>query len=519
MRHGKRNSRQRLVKSGWALERLEDRTLLSGNVAATVTAAGNLLVIGDTKANQIAIQDTSGGALQVSSLDGTTTINGGSGPFTATGFTHDVDVFMNRGDDVVHVGGSGPVTSLPHNLVIDTGAGADTVDVENTSIGGNLLLFGGTGSDTFSVGSPSTESSVSVSGSVVIVGGSGGSNTIAVFDANITDDLRIFSSGANDQIQVGFDAGLGIIGVDETATGHVEVGGNLEINTVRGGDLFSFGGFEFSDFDSFSTDTSWFNGLESSFSSSWGSRSFASSDAGKCLSNDFAFLKGWCDDGGFGSFCGTHDDSSGIEHVSLADVNVTGNVKIHTGSGADQILLGAAPLPSGDTTSPLNLVFGHVSIGGNLKVGAGNGDNTILLDGISVTGNTKVSTGRGSDQIAVLGNDGNYVGTFSISTGSGADKVVIADGATFESSVSIKLGRGNDVLWLASDLFQASVAINGGPGTDTFLQSQSLFPNSFTAGNPTLTSIEVNMPNVTPSDAIVTTNFGWLTTLLGLPPI
>ena len=517
MRQGKRNSRQRLVKSGWALERLEDRTLLSGNVSATVTAGGNLLVIGDSKANQITIQDTSG-VLQVSSLDGTTTINGGSGPFIATGFTHDVDVFMNRGDDVVHVGGSGPVTSLPNNLVIDTGPGNDTVDVENTSIGGNLLLFGGAGSDTFSVGSPSNETSVSVGGSVFIVGGSGHGNTIAVFDANITDDLRIFSNGANDQIQVGFDAGLGIIGVDETATGHVEVGGNLQIKTVGGEDGFSFGGSEFSDFDRFSTDTSWFKGLESSFSSSWGSPSFAWSDAGKWLSNDLAFLKGWSDDGGFGDFFEDHD-SSGVAHVSLADVNVTGNVRIHTGSGADQILLGAAPLPSGDSTSPLNLVFGHVAIGGNLSVRAGNGDNTILLDGISVTGNTKVATGRGSDQIAVLGNDGGYVGTFSINSGSGADKVVIADGANFQSSVSIKLGRGNDVLWLASDLFQASIVVNGGHGSDTFLQSQSLFPNSFTAGNPTLTSIEVNMPNVSPSDAIVTTNFGWLTTLLGLPPI
>jgi hypothetical protein len=527
MRQGKRNSRQRLVKTGWALERLEDRTLLSGNVSATVTAAGNLLVIGDTKANQIAIQETAGGALQVSSLDGTTTINGGSGPFTAAGFTHDVDVFMNRGDDVVQVGGSGPLTSLPHNLIIDTGAGSDTVDVENTSVGGNLLLFGGTGTDTFSVGSPSTENLVSVTGSVFIVGGSGGSNTIAVFDADITGNLRIFSSGANDQIQVGFDAGLGIIGVDETATGHVEVGGNLQIDTVGGGGLFSgggglfsFGGSDFSsDFDKFSMDTTWLKGLESSCSSLLGSRSFSSSDAGQCLSNDLAFLKGWCDDGGFGSFCGTHGSASGIEHVSLADVNVTGKVKIQTGNGADQILLGAAPLPSGDTTSPLNLVFGHVSIGGNLKVSSGNGNDTVLLDGISVTGNTHVKTGNGNDQIAVLGNDGAYTGTFSIDSGTGADKIVVADGANFASSVSIKMSRGSDVLYLASDLFQASVGINGGQGTDTLLQSQSIFPNSFTAGNPTLTSIEVNMPNVNPNDPIVTTNFGWLTTLLGLPPI
>ena len=97
----------------------------------------------------------------------------------------------------------------------------------------------------------------------------------------------------------------------------------------------------------------------------------------------------------------------------------------------------------------------------------------------------------------------------------------MADGANFSSSVtSIKMSRGSRrVLYLASDLFQASVGINGGPGTDTLLQSQTIFPNSFTAGNPVLNSIEVNMPDVNPNDPIVTTNFGWLTTLLGLPPI
>jgi large repetitive protein len=510
MNRGKRTSRRTLSAPRYALERLEDRTLLSGNVTATVTSGGNLLVVGDSKGNQIAIQTTSG-ALQVSSLDGTTTINGGSGPFTPTGFTGDVDVFMRQGADVVDVGGSGDVTSLPHNLVIDTGTGNDTVAVENASIGGNLAIFGGAGSDTFTVGSSSSETAVSVGGNVFIVGGTGSSNTIAVFDADITGDLRIFSSGLNDQIQVGFDAGLGIIGAEQTA--HVNIGGDLNITTPT---AFGFGGGSFG-FDDFSMGRAWNNcGLDSAFSSLLGSRSFACSDAGKDLANDLAFLRGWCGGEG-GNWCGHGNPSSSSgEHISVADVSVTGNTKINTGNGDDQILLGAAPVPSGDTTAPLNLVFGPVTISGNLAVTAGNGANTVLLDGISVTGNTSVTTGKGVDQIAILGNDGVYTGSFSINSGSGADKIAMIDGATFLSSVSVKSGRGADVMWVAGDLFMGSVTFNGGQGSDTLLQSETIFPNSFTPGNPVLTSIEVNMPDVSPTDAIVTTNFGWLNTLLGV---
>ena len=97
MNRGKRISRRNLISPRWALERLEDRTLLSGNVTATVTSAGNLQVVGDFKDNQIVIQSTPSGALQVSSLDGTTTINGGSSPFSTTAVTGDVDV-LHRSD-------------------------------------------------------------------------------------------------------------------------------------------------------------------------------------------------------------------------------------------------------------------------------------------------------------------------------------------------------------------------------------------------------------------------------------
>jgi large repetitive protein len=528
MNRGKRTTRQALSSPRWALERLEERTLLSGNVT-TVIHGGNLMVIGGAKGNEILIQSTSGGALQVSSLDGTTTINGSTSPFTSTAVTGNVDVLMGLGSDVVDVGGPGTITNLPHNLFVATLGGGDTVAVANATIGGGITLVGGAGSETFSIGSSSTEALVTVGGSVFIVGGTGDNNIIAVFNANISGNLGIISYGADDQVQVGFDAGLGIIGEQEPP--HVTVDGNVDIATTGSdpGPSFSLPGdfgFDFGcvsvSFDSWSTGGGWAGGgggINTALLGQLGWGSFETADLGKCLTNDLAFLSGsWCGGewglGGCGG--GQNTDPSGGQDVSLVDVTVNGNVDVHTGNGNNQILLGAAPVPSGDTSAPLNLVFGPVTIGGNLHVSAGNGNNTVLLDGIIVTGNSNVTTGSGSDDIAVLGNAGYFNGTFSINSGSGNDEIAIINGATFLSSATIHAGAGADVLWVAQSLFTGSATFDGGAGTNTLLESQSLYPNSFTAGNPVVTNFPVQMLDVSPADPIVTTNFGWLNTLLGV---
>ena len=209
--------------------------------------SGNLLVLGDSKANQIGIQSTGTGCFQISSLDGTTKINGSTNPFTANGVTGNVYIFLGQGNDVLQIGGATvtstaspavvPITtSIPQNLLIVTGNGNDTVDIENTSIGGSVAIFGGIGTDVFTVGSPATGVAVTVGDNLLIDGGVGNS-TLAVFDANVTGNLMLIGNGTNDHIQVGYDEGLGIIG-NESETGHVNVGGNLSI--TDSGSPFSF---------------------------------------------------------------------------------------------------------------------------------------------------------------------------------------------------------------------------------------------------------------------------------------
>lgn len=504
MNRCKRISRRSIFGPRWALERLEDRTLLSGNVLASVSKSGELVVLGSSNGNEILIQSTSGGALQVSGLAGTT-INGASGPFTATGFTQNLYVYMTASSAVVDIGGSGTLTTLPHSLFVWTFANNETVAIENASIGSNVHIFGGIGSDTFTIGSTSTESAVTVGGSVFIFGGMGGTNTIAVFAANITDSLDITTSGVNDQVEVGFDAGLGIIGVDEPA--HVNIGINLDITTGDDPSWPFFGR------DSFGFGDPWCGftgGIGDGLFSIGGSCGSDSAGFGDWAGNELAFTQGWSGSGGDPS-----PSVSGVggADVGLADVSVAGNVKIQTGNGNDQILLGAATAPPGGAYP---LVFGPLTVGGNLSVTAGNGNDTLLSDGITVTGNTNFTTGNGNDDIAVLGNAGYFNGTFTISTGSGNERIAVINGATFVSSVTIGVGHGTNVLWIAQSLFLGSVTINGDSGTNTLLESQSIYPNSFTAGNPVLNSIQTQMLDVSPTDPIVTTNFGWLNTLLGV---
>ena len=154
------------------------------------------------------------------------------------------------------------------------------------------------------------------------------------------------------------------------------------------------------------------------------------------------------------------------------------------------------------------------------RPGVSNGGDTMVLVGVSVTGNTLLRTGNGNNDIAVLGGAGGpdeaFGGSFTIDAGNGNDNVVIADGAVFLDNVTLNLGKGNDVVWLAGDLFQQSVNINGGPGNDTLMQSGTLFPNDFVGGPPTETSIENNLPDVSPSDPDVVAAFGWLSGLLGV---
>src|SRR5829696_2571269 len=109
------------------LEPLESRMVLDGSVRAFI-AGGTLFLQGDGQDNEILIEQTALRQFIVSSRDGSTRINGQTGPRTFTRVGNNLDISLGRGNDVVEIlGSSADAVTVSNRLNIDTGNGADQV--------------------------------------------------------------------------------------------------------------------------------------------------------------------------------------------------------------------------------------------------------------------------------------------------------------------------------------------------------------------------------------------------------
>src|SRR5437762_12529252 len=86
------------------LELLESRRVLAGNVHAFVSGK-SLHLDGDSRNNEITIEQSASKSFTISSRDGTTTINGQAGPLTLNGISKNVFVTLKGGDDVAELDG------------------------------------------------------------------------------------------------------------------------------------------------------------------------------------------------------------------------------------------------------------------------------------------------------------------------------------------------------------------------------------------------------------------------------
>lgn len=119
-----------LLESDLAVEGLEDRCLLSGNVRVIVTAAGDVNVTGDGRSNHVRISVNESNQVVIQGLNDTTgaptTINGSAAALVIAGTTGGV------------VGG---------NLRLNMGGGNDFVEVDGLQISGNFTFSPGGGHD------------------------------------------------------------------------------------------------------------------------------------------------------------------------------------------------------------------------------------------------------------------------------------------------------------------------------------------------------------------------------------
>lgn len=131
--------------TGFAMEALEPRLLMSGNVTVEVKD-GWLNILGDRSANQITIDQTDlpSGQFRISAGDADTTINGSSQSQVFEG-VRDVRVDLGEGDDKLSLTG---LSSIGHAR-IDMGNGADDLKLSNSAIDGGFWLQLGEGNDSF----------------------------------------------------------------------------------------------------------------------------------------------------------------------------------------------------------------------------------------------------------------------------------------------------------------------------------------------------------------------------------
>lgn len=117
-------------------ESLESRELMAGNVQVSVVN-NEVVVRGDSQANQIRVAQLNNGAYRVFGLNGTK-VNGQSS-VDRTSIDRDLRIFMGSGDDTVllgdfaYLGGNmltGTLTTC-EDLEIDMGAGADALHLGN----------------------------------------------------------------------------------------------------------------------------------------------------------------------------------------------------------------------------------------------------------------------------------------------------------------------------------------------------------------------------------------------------
>ncbi|MFK7817106.1 MAG: hypothetical protein AB8G99_00185 [Planctomycetaceae bacterium] len=165
--------RKRSQTSDTPIEVLEDRSLLAGNVLASVNAGGDLVLKGDNLGNGVTVQRMySNIVVQGEDLDGgPTQINGQTSAVfpVGMGYLRHLKINMKGGADLVSVS-----TSFTGNVTAKMGSGQDyfaMADVDDPNfVTGNVKINLGSGSSLQSI---AVVGNLSVGGNMAIKGGSG----------------------------------------------------------------------------------------------------------------------------------------------------------------------------------------------------------------------------------------------------------------------------------------------------------------------------------------------------------
>ena len=262
-------------------------------------------------------------------------------------------------------------------------------------------------------------------------------NDFSVFHRHLTINL----GGGDDVVAVG-----GFAGTPQTQFG-VAIQGNLRINTAAGEDLVRLG---FMDVDGITRIATSAGSDRVTVAGPFARGRF---DVITAAGNDIINIDQLITDSTSVINTGSGDDT-----VSVANGLIHETLAIRSGGGGDTINIGRLGLSGAPDEGPFFL--------GPLNVNTGAGNDTIDIFNVQMRAAIIINTASGDDRVNL--HTGVFELPVTINTGSGADQadVGIEDdrGPTFQNTVNMIFGGGDDELRLHEAQFDAKLTATGGGG-------------------------------------------------------
>lgn len=383
-----------------SVERLEKRSVMAGNVTASVTSAGDLLIEGDAEDNFVRVDSIGPGEWQVGGLNNTLV----NGSLTPLSFTANRNVFINLrgGNDALFLVGQGKdKVTVANPVTIKFGSGNDAFIVENFATNSDLRIHGEAGDDQLIVSNATIRRRL-------FVEGNGGEDGVVISNANVQGEVQIDMGDEDDLI--GFNEGVfhqnvnlvGGAGKDQALMLGLKTLRNLRIELGKpneaDNDVFEARG------TNVVADLQVLGGGGDDLFNISGSTMGRNSR----IVGDFGADSVSVTDSGFGSLqvdLGTPGDSA-VDQAHFTKVNVAGSLRISTGAGDDRV------------------EFTTVVVRKELSVNMGRGEDVVVTKQLQTLDRFYLDLGEGADLVSLIDSSIHWAW---FDSGEGVDQLLVVN--------------------------------------------------------------------------------------------
>lgn len=478
------NRPRRSPSAPLAIERLEDRLPLAGNITAVVSGS-TLKITGDAEANVLRVQSVGGDATKFTLSSTSGTINNG-GDFTTPTGVKNISLKMLAGDDeVTFRNPDGPIivpVVVQGNITINGGDGTNHVLAVGLTVQKNLKITNGSNATS---ADETLLADLDVGGSLAVKNGNGNSIT-HILHSREAGQSRI---ARNVTITNG-------IGQDTNLLVDTNVGGNVTVKSGNGDANGIAGGTQIFNRENTTTRSVIGGNVSITYKDGRVNESFIVADviADAEVLGNVTFIHG---PGEFATaFDGNIVNQPTLIHGNLtlkgtgpntvalgggfkrAGLSVGKNLTLTTGAAADAVTLnklvvaGKATFKLGDGANSVEIISGGAStVQKSFSITGGRDtdefDFNALLNTPKLTINLK-------DGVNSLSADLPNIDKATVNGGNGVDTLTVNGGAI--DSLFVKLFGDNDVVTATNLDISTSVNLDGGLGVDVLTQIGGSLP-------------------------------------------